>query len=43
VSNSWIGKTEAVLVTGGFWILWLGVGWLLFVLKKADHIPPGAS
>jgi hypothetical protein len=42
VRQSWIGSTESVLITGGFWILWLGVAYLLFVWRKADHIPPGA-
>jgi len=41
VSDSWVGTVESLLITGGFWILWLGVGWLLFVWRKADHIPPG--
>jgi hypothetical protein len=42
VNNSWVGKVESLLITGGFWVLWLGVAWLLFVWRKADHIPPGA-
>jgi hypothetical protein len=41
VGDSWIGSTESLLITGGFWVLWLGVAWLLFVWKKAAHIPPG--
>ena len=41
VNDSWVGSVEAVLVTGGFWVLWLGVAWLLFGWKKADHIPSG--
>jgi hypothetical protein len=43
VNDSWVGTTEAALITGGFWILWFGVAWLLFVWKKAAHIPPGTS
>ncbi|HEY1614481.1 MAG TPA: hypothetical protein VGF97_12395 [Rhizomicrobium sp.] len=42
VNASWIGLVEGWLITGGFWILWLGVAWLLFVWRKADHIPPDA-
>ena len=42
VNNSWIGWVEIALVMGGYWILWLGVGWLLFFWRKADHIPPAA-
>jgi hypothetical protein len=41
VNDSWVGPVESALITGGFWILWLGVAWLLFVWRKADHIPPG--
>jgi hypothetical protein len=43
VNNSWVGLVESLLITGGFWILWLGTGWLLFAWKKAHHIPPGAE
>jgi hypothetical protein len=43
VNDSWVGALESALITGGFWILWLGVGWLLFVWRKAEHIAPGAS
>ena len=42
VNDSWVGTASAALIMGGFWILWLGVAWLLFVWRKADHIPPGA-
>jgi len=41
VNDSWVGLASAALIMGGFWILWLGVAWLLFVWRKADHIPPG--
>jgi hypothetical protein len=43
VKQSWVASTESALIMGGFWILWLGVAYLLFVWKKADHIPPGAA
>lgn len=39
VNKSWLGSVEAVLMTGGFWILWLSIAYLLFVWKKAKHIP----
>jgi hypothetical protein len=37
VNDSWVGHTETALVTGGFWVLWLSVAYLLFVWRKADH------
>lgn len=39
VRDSWVGTTESALITGGFWVLWLGVGYLLFFWRKADHMP----
>jgi hypothetical protein len=42
VKQSWVASTESALIMGGFFILWLGVGYLLFVWKKANHVPPGA-
>ena len=43
VNDSWVGTLESALITGAFWILWLGIGWLLFFWRKADHIAPGAQ
>jgi hypothetical protein len=43
IANSWLAPVESVFINVGFWALWLGVGYLLFVWKKADHMPPGAS
>lgn len=43
IRDSWVGNAESSLITGAFWILWLGVAYLLFIWKKAEHIPPGAG
>ena len=43
VTDSWVSTLEGVLVTGGFWVLWLSIGYLLFFWKKADHQPPHAQ
>lgn len=42
VKDSWVASVEAVLITGGFWVLWLGTAWLLFVWKKSAHVPPAS-
>ncbi len=39
IAHSWLTPVETVFINGGFWILWLGVGYLLFFWKKADHMP----
>jgi hypothetical protein len=39
VANSWLTPVENVLINVGFWVLWLGVGYLLFLWRKADHMP----
>jgi hypothetical protein len=41
VRDSWVGMLEATLITGGFWVLWLSIAYLLFVWKKSDHMPQG--
>ena len=41
VKDSWVGSLEAALITGGFWVLWLSIAYLLFVWKKSDHMPHG--
>lgn len=43
VRDSWVGNAESLLITGGFWVLWLSVGYLLFFWRKADHMPHGAE
>lgn len=39
VRGSWVGILESALITGGFWVLWLSIAYLLFVWKKSDHMP----
>ena len=39
VNDSWVRDLESILITGGFWVLWLSIAYLLFVWKKADHQP----
>jgi hypothetical protein len=39
VTSSWVGGMESALVTGGYWVLWLSVAYLLFFWRKADHEP----
>jgi hypothetical protein len=43
IANSWLTPVENVLINGGFWVLWLGVGYLLFFWRKADHMPRGTE
>jgi hypothetical protein len=43
VRDSWVGHLESALITGGFWVLWLSIAYLLFVWKKSDHMPHGAD
>jgi hypothetical protein len=38
VNDSWVRTWESALITGGFWVLWLSIGYLLFVWKKSDHM-----
>jgi uncharacterized membrane protein YedE/YeeE len=35
VSESWLGVTTSILFNGAFWILALGIFYLLFIWKKA--------
>ena len=39
VNDSWVRTLESTLITGGFWVLWLSIAYLLFVWKKSDHMP----
>lgn len=43
IGDSWLTVVESIFVNVGFWILWLGVGYLLFFWRKADHIPRGTE
>ena len=38
VNDSWVRTLESGLITGGFWVLWLSIAYLLFVWKKSDHM-----
>jgi uncharacterized membrane protein len=40
VSQSWLGLTTSVVFNLSFWILWIGVFYLLFFWKKAAHEAP---
>jgi hypothetical protein len=42
VNDSWVGTLESVLITGGFWVLWLSIAYLLFFWHKAVHEAPRA-
>jgi hypothetical protein len=37
VTSNWIGQAESALITGGFWVLWLSIAYLLFFWHKAEH------
>jgi len=39
VYDSWVHTLESALITGGFWVLWLSIAYLLFVWRKSDHLP----
>ena len=41
VNDSWVRTLESGLITGGFWVLWLSIAYLLFVWRKSDHVPHG--
>jgi hypothetical protein len=43
IGDSWLTVVESIFVNVGFWVLWLGVGYLLFFWRKADHIPRGTE
>ena len=40
VTSIWIGSMNSALITGGYWVLWLSVAYLLFFWRKADHESP---
>lgn len=40
VIQSWLGMATAIVFNSAFWILWIGVFYLLFFWKKAAHEPP---
>ncbi|MGH6869952.1 MAG: hypothetical protein ACREHE_00470 [Rhizomicrobium sp.] len=38
LSQSWLGHATAILFTGSFWILWLGVTYLLFFWRRGETV-----
>ena len=40
VSESWLGMATAVVFNGAFWVLWIGIFYLLFFWKKSAHVAP---
>lgn len=36
-SESWLGTATAVVFTSSFWVLWIGIFYLLFFWKKSAH------
>src|SRR5690348_781859 len=41
VNNSWLGFTTIVLFNGAFWLLAIGVFYLLFFWRRSVHEPAG--
>jgi hypothetical protein len=41
VNESWLGHTTIVLFNGAFWILAIGVFYLLFFWRRTEHEPAG--
>ncbi|MDQ2660149.1 MAG: hypothetical protein M3Y03_06985 [Verrucomicrobiota bacterium] len=41
VRSSWVGTTASLLLNVAYWVLWLGVGYLLFFWRKPHEIPAG--
>jgi hypothetical protein len=37
---SWVGITSTILINLVYWVLWLGIGYLLFFWKKPAEIAP---
>jgi hypothetical protein len=40
VMDSWVGTTTVVVFNSAFWILWIGMVYLLFFWKKSEHAHP---
>lgn len=38
VTEGWLGITTAAVFNGAFWVLWLGIFYLLFFWKKSAHV-----
>ncbi len=39
VNESWLGVATAVVFNASFWVLWVGIFYLLFFWKKSGHEP----
>ena len=39
IGESWLAVTTAVVFNSAFWILWVGIFYLLFFWKKSAHEP----
>jgi hypothetical protein len=37
VTDSWLGRTTSFVFNSAFWILWIGVFYLLFFFNKSAH------
>lgn len=37
VKSSWLGLTASIVFNLSFWVLWIGMLYLMFVWKKANH------
>jgi hypothetical protein len=37
-SESWLGMTTAFVFNASFWVLWIGIFYLLFFWKKSAHV-----
>jgi hypothetical protein len=40
VNGNWLGAVTSAIFTSSFWILWIGIFYLLFIWKKSDHVSP---
>jgi hypothetical protein len=40
VNESWLGLATAVVFNGAFWLLWIGIFYLLFFWKKSADVAP---
>ncbi len=40
VSENWLGRITGVIFSSSFWVLWIGIFYLLFFWKKSEHERP---
>ena len=43
VTQSWLGESTSFVSNLGFWVLWIGIFYLLFFWKKSAHEPAQKS